>query len=398
MTAARGAAAPWAPKRSNVLLAGLALLGALSFVGADAHADPRVPAKLPVLKLPPRPRAEPPMRIVRVTSSDPACQPACPEWISVEGRIAPGAGATFARIVADLDGRRLPVLISSPGGSLPDAIAMGKLIRDKRLAVAVARTLIVNCATRAPACPGAKGRSLAGGARCASACVLVLAGGVERLVGPTPLVGVHQITLAMKETEGAVHLTRIMKVHEPIDADEAVEAYLKEMGIGDPVMALLRKTPPSSVRWLSLDELRSSRLATLALDAEAPVATAGANGLSGHAFDGAPARSAEFSAHGEAPGPVGVLQATLAYARGGGVVQIALADARGAPSGLMLTVGEDSLPFAEGFATIARDRFCAAARGGGLVAAVGDGGGSSKATFDLARLDGAAALIDEACP
>ena len=41
-----------------------------------------------------------------------------------------------------------------------------------------------------------------GGAFCASACPLILAAGVERLVGPVPMVGVHQITEVLKEKEG----------------------------------------------------------------------------------------------------------------------------------------------------------------------------------------------------
>ena len=391
--------------RERLVAAVLFALAALLWVGAAALADARVPPRLPGLKIMPRPRVEPPMRILRVTSSDPACQPNCPEWISAEGRIMPGAGAAFAKAVADLNGRRLPILISSPGGSLPDAVAMGKLIREKRLAVAVARTLIENCAERAPACPSAKGRAMTGGARCASACSLVLAGGVERLVGPMPLVGVHQITLAMKETEGAVHLKRIKKVYEPIGADEEVEGYLRSMGIGDPVMTLLRKTPASSIRWLSLAELQSSHLATLALDAEAPIVTSGANGLNAHAFDGAEARAADFTARGEAPVAGGAFEATLAYARGGGVVEIALAarDAKATPaqSGWALTVGGESLPLeAEGSAasvTIPRDRFCAEARGGKIAATVA-ARGSPAADFDLARLDRAAALIYEVCP
>src|SRR5271166_3721891 len=92
------------------------------------------------LKLPPKPRGDPPMRIVRVTSSDPACQPNCPEWISAEGRIMPGSSKAFDKAIADLKGRRLPILISSHGGSLSGAIVMGFIIREKGLAVAVART------------------------------------------------------------------------------------------------------------------------------------------------------------------------------------------------------------------------------------------------------------------
>ena len=96
----------------------------------------------------------------------------------------PGTAAALAQAVESLDGRRLPILIHSPGGSVADAMAMGELIRAKGLAVAVARTLITNCPERAPKCPSGPGRAMTGGAMCASACVLVLAGGVERLVGP----------------------------------------------------------------------------------------------------------------------------------------------------------------------------------------------------------------------
>ena len=240
------------------------------------------------LKLPPKPRGDPPMRIVRVTSSDPACQPNCPEWISAEGRIMPGSAKAFDKAIADLKGRRLPILISSHGGSLGDAMVMGFIIREKGLAVAVARTLIANCSERAPSCQNAKGEAAAAGASCASACPLVLAGGVERLVGPLPLVGVHEVTTLIKEVEGSEHLATVKKVYEQGPEDAAVHGYLTAMGIGEPVMALLRKTPAASIRWLSLGEIRQSRLATLALDAAQPIVTSGANGLNGHAFEGDP--------------------------------------------------------------------------------------------------------------
>ena len=313
------------------------------------------------------------MRIIRVTSSDPACQPNCPEWISAEGGLRPGTGAAFARTIADLNGRRLPVLISSRGGALDDALAMGRLIREKGLPVAIARTMFDNCPEGAPACPGAKGQAITGGAHCASACTLILIGGAERLVGPSALVGVHQITAILKRPEGSERLTTVKKFYEPQVADEAVGAYLASMGVGDPVMTLLRKTPASSIRWLSLDEMKASRLATLALDASSPILTSGANGLNGQAFAGAgpgtllTARAADGSA-------------TLSYRPGGGVVELATAAKGGAA------------------ALIPRERFCAEARDGGIVAS--DSGEPAKApiAFRVSDMDGAGAVILQACP
>src|SRR5271165_3284355 len=200
--------------------------------------------------------------------------------------ILPGTAGAFRKAILDLGGRRLPVLISSHGGSLGAALQMGELIRERRLAVAVARTQIANCPERTPACPGARGQAITGGAFCASACPLILAAGVERLVGPVPMVGVHQITEVMKDKEGVAHLTTIKKNYEPGFADATVEKYLAAMGVGDPVMGLLRKTPAASIRWLSLAEISASHLATEALDASQPVLATGANGLNGRAFEG----------------------------------------------------------------------------------------------------------------
>ena len=98
----------------------------------------------------PAPQAAPisqaPMRFVRVRSDGSACQPDCPEWISAEGKIVIGTADALARVVAAVGDRRLPILINSAGGSVQDAIAMGRLIRARRLAVVVAHTAIAPCA------------------------------------------------------------------------------------------------------------------------------------------------------------------------------------------------------------------------------------------------------------
>jgi hypothetical protein len=394
---------------TTVVSAVIALAGFLA-ASSGALAD---------LKLPPRPRGDPPMRIVRVMSSDPACEPNCPEWISAEGMILPGTAGAFRKAILDLGGRRLPILISSHGGSLGAALQMGELIRERRLAVAVARTLIANCPERTRVCPGARGEAITGGAFCASACPLILAAGVERLVGPVPMVGVHQITEVLKEKEGLAHLTRIEKIYEPGFADATVQAYLAAMGVGDPVMTLLRKTPAGSIRWLSLPEMTESHLATQALDAAAPVMTSGANGLNANAFDGATARAGLIVAHaalplagsGDSARPD--LEATFAYRRGGGDVEAqlserdaaarpgvasgwTLANGGGEPLILMAAAGGSAM------ANIPRERFCDLARNGKLVAAPAAAARGADpqtpASFDLAAIDGGKALIDEACP
>jgi hypothetical protein len=348
----------------------------------------------------PRPHGDPPMRIVRVMSADPACGANCPEWISAEGAITSGTAGAFARIVNSLGGRRLPVLISSRGGSLRDALEMGALIRSKGLAVAVARTLFSNCPERAAACPDARGQAIVGGATCASACPLVLAGGRERLVGPTPLIGVHQITTVLQESEGAVGLTKTVKLYEQSWVDGTVAKYLVDMGVGDPVMALLRETPAASIHWLSLDEIKASGLANGALDPAQPILVEGANGLNGRAF-GETARSDALVAKAADTGAM----LSLTYRRGGGALEVSLTEPAGAspgPAGWSVTGGSAPLVLnatASGTfgALLPRGSFCALANAARLVATPAPGGAPAGAALALDAAD-VRAIRDEACP
>ena len=383
------------------------LVGLLA-AGAPALADLKPPARM---------RGAPPIRFVHVVNADAACAPDCPEWLSVEGRIESGAATDFAEALERLNGRRLPILIHSPGGSVPDAMAMGKLIRAKGLAVAVARTLIKNCPERAPRCPSGPGAAITGGAMCASACVLVLAGGVERLVGPAPRVGVHQITTVMKDTDGVARLTSTRKVYEQVDVDAAVSRYLAALGVGDPVMALMRKTPAASIRWLSLADLKASHLATSALDGAEPIVMSGLSGLNGRAFEGGPAPADLVQARvaGLLTGRGGRIDIAFRYRRGGGAVEAEMierdsgtqqaADPPAPDWSLTLSAtGAEPLRLTAARTTIPRERFCALASGGRLVVEPGrdaSAGGSAQgppAAIDIAAMDGAKTLIEEACP
>jgi hypothetical protein len=383
-----------------------ALAVALSVLFAlRSYADLRPPA---------RPRPAHAMRFVRVVSAEAACKPNCPEWLSAEGQIAPGTAKAFADAIANLKGRRLPILIHSPGGSVADAGAMGELIRAKGLAVAVARTLIANCPETSPKCADGPGSAITGGAMCASACVLVLASGVERLAAPSALIGVHQITTLVRETEGLAQLKSTRKIYEQHGVDAAVEAYLDAMGVGDPVMALMRKTWAASIRWLSPVELKDSRLLTLALDPAEPVLTTGANGLNGHALEENPPRAdlIEASAARQVAGSDEAIEIAFRYRRGGGVIE-AETNERGlkppeAPLSFALRLassapGGEAVPLpttgrTPARALIPRERFCALARGGATIAAAAPGQQESFAPVELAAMDGGKPLIAEACP
>ena len=194
------------------------------------------------------------------------------------------------------------------------------------------------------------------------------------------------------------------------------------MGVGDPVMDILRKTPAASIRWLSPAELRQSRLATGAIDAAQPIVTGGLNGLNSRAGD-PPApdiiteRVSEPLAVPTRAGAM-TLEATFAYRRGGGVIGASVAGRDGdgktvadpSPDGWTLTLtpkaGEPERWSVGGRsqaeALIPRERFCALARGGTLAGGAGRGAGGGRAAPDADDVrsahDALGAIAAEACP
>jgi hypothetical protein len=193
------------------------------------------------------------------------------------------------------------------------------------------------------------------------------------------------------------------------------------MGVGDPVMALMRKTPAASVHWLSLADLRASRLATLSLDAAEPILTSGANGLNARGLDGDPPPPELMQARVAEPlalpmkGRGVMLEIAFSYRRGGGAVEAEMtardADTRQAvdppASGWRLTLsaggGEpvqlNTAGLAPARAIIPRERFCALVHDGELVAGTPAGAWADQppVAFNPAEVEGGMAVFDEAC-
>jgi hypothetical protein len=391
------------------------------------------------------------MRFVKVRGDNAACRPDCPEWISAEGKIVTGSADALERTLDAAGDRRLPIVINSAGGAVDDAMAMGRLIRARRLAVVVAHTTITPCATGAKTCDEAKGAADARGAYCASACTLALAGGVERYVSPQSYIGVHQMTEVIRQTQvkklykvnylrfagiklelsrhfvGEQKSTTIAKLAADDSVDYDVADYFAEMGVADPVMKLTMTTPPRSIHWMSADELRLSHLATAWVDRANPIlADAQPSGLAGLAIDAKSPSASQFAATTSAPlaepvnGHRARLEATFAYRRGGATVTTTLAvrdadtgaalDLPGAgaylifyPQGAEFRTGRIAAEAPGRLAAPLRS-FCKLRRSGrAMVSFIADAAAPDAphpAPVELSPLgaDGAAALFDEACP
>jgi hypothetical protein len=161
------------------------------------------------------------------------------------GAITPGISGSFAAEVGKRGEYIRTVALNSPGGSVADALAMGRLIRDKKFATEVEA-----------------------GKYCASSCSLVFAGGVERRAGDKATIGVHQVAAIRSATGGPPGDE--MSVAQNISA--RCQRYLGDMGISMQVWVHAMETPHDKLFMFKPDELKALNIVTAA-PASAPVAT-----------------------------------------------------------------------------------------------------------------------------
>ncbi|TIP69712.1 MAG: hypothetical protein E5X53_31090 [Mesorhizobium sp.] len=237
----------------------------------------------------------PTMRFVVVRSSAPGCEPTCPEWISAEGSIEAGTPALFKRTLKALGSRKLPVVVDSPGGNVEAALALGRLLRKNKLDIAVGKTRFTGCQPDAEDCKENDGNAArhfgnayASGAICNSACPLMFAGGIRRVVGQWAYLGVHQITTTYIRTKLQYRTTyRVVRGKKKIlskkivgrknagsyktyemskSVEKRLAAYLKEMGVDRGVLETMKNTPASSIQQLAPYDMLQAKLVT-SLDA-----------------------------------------------------------------------------------------------------------------------------------
>jgi hypothetical protein len=150
------------------------------------------------------------------------------------GRIDPGTAEAFAAEVEKRGAYVKTVVLSSPGGSVSDAIKMGRLIRAKGFATEVEN-----------------------GGYCASSCPLVFAGGVERRAGEKAAIGVHQIFAGAGQ---AGRLGDGMTGAQRVSAE--CQRYLRDMGIDLEVWVHAMETPKERLYYFKPAELLTLKLAT----------------------------------------------------------------------------------------------------------------------------------------
>ena len=169
-----------------------------SITPAPAERSPRV--ETPAKSTPTQPE-RPPLLFYVAKGEDNACGEGCSEWIAAEGYFDLGSAQRLRAFLQRHSKRKLPIYFRSPGGIVSQALAIGRLMRERAMTAGVARTVPRDCAPPEPGqdtCRSLKqsGRELAAELRsvdasCNSSCVYALIGAKLRQVPPGARLGVH---------------------------------------------------------------------------------------------------------------------------------------------------------------------------------------------------------------
>ena len=161
--------------------------------------------------------------------------------LKLTGTIDPGAGARFAQEIAARGEYVKTVALDSPGGSVEDAMAIGRLIRDKGFAT-----------------------SVAAGALCASSCPLILAGGKQRVASAKAAIGVHQVysVLPARTVADTGRDSADAAMSEAQSVTARITRYLTAMGIDPAIWLDAMETPPDRLHYFFADELVAHKLVT----------------------------------------------------------------------------------------------------------------------------------------
>ena len=230
-------------------------------------------------------------------ASKPECEPNCPEWIYAEGEIVEGTSAKFNGILRIAGKSNLPLVIQSGGGDVRAALAMGRVIRARKMNVAVGYAFALTCDGADIFCNEtlktkkiARGFLSAQPSYCASACTLVLAAGVERIAIPASIIGTHQILnkpmfqrTFYRERYVLIHgkkkiISKTITKRETIigkpttkmtaSFDAELDNYVKVMGIGGTFLDYYAKAPPTGIYKMTPEERLATKIITSQLNPE----------------------------------------------------------------------------------------------------------------------------------
>lgn len=159
--------------------------------------------------------------------------------VSAIGRIELGTAADLAQFLKGQGGEIKSLHLHSPGGSVNDALAMSKLLRDEGIGTVVPDN-----------------------GYCASSCPIVFSGGKTRIAGKTAWIGVHQVSAMSATNDNKVpgNLNDGMAQAQIVSA--RVQDHLTTMGVDLRVWVKAMQTSADQLYIFTPEELSEFKLAT----------------------------------------------------------------------------------------------------------------------------------------
>ena len=202
-------------------------------------------------------------------AAQPGCQQDCVGWIGAVGVITSETPAKFETFASDRALKGATVVLDSSGGSVLDAIKLGRRWRGLGMRTTVG-IVVEREAT------GGVARDIIPEAYCESMCVFLLLSGQTRTVPDKAHVRVHQIWMGDRadDAKAATYSADdLMIVQRDIGR---LAKYTFDMGGSGDLLSLALSIPPWEVlHQLSADELRLTNLVTMdtVADAKGPKGT-----------------------------------------------------------------------------------------------------------------------------
>jgi hypothetical protein len=217
----------------------IALPGAIVAVSAPARAG----SELEERKLP-----------MRFTWT--ACQPHCRGWIDAVGIVTADTPKDFDDFAGGRDLGGATVVLDSSGGSVNDAITMGRRWHSLGLRTTVGTSTVMHTAS-------GDRTGVASGAYCESMCVFLLLSGKVRYVPDGAHVRVHQIWMGDRadDPKAASYSAQDMMIVER-DIGRLAKFTFDMGGSGDLLSLALNVPPWEELHELSPQELRLTNLIT----------------------------------------------------------------------------------------------------------------------------------------
>lgn len=202
-----------------------------------------------------------------------ACREDCRGWIAAVGVITSDTPAKFDEFSNGRTLKGTTVVLDSSGGSVLDAISLGRRWRDIGLHTTVG--IVIERTSTA----GAVERDIVPDAYCESMCVFLLLSGNTRTVPDGAHVRVHQIWMGDRADDAkAANYTAqdLMIVERDIGR---LAKYTFDMGGSGDLLSLALSVPPwEPLHELSVSELRLTNLVTMDAIAQAKGTTNGVVG------------------------------------------------------------------------------------------------------------------------